>query len=683
MVAVMFLFWLVVVSAPAAWSATYYTTKSGSDANSCASAQTIGTAKLTVAGGLGCLQAGDTLIIGNGTYVEVLSTASIPGTATESSRITIQAQNRRQAIIAPGGANTRGLTVIDSYITIEGLVFNCSSTASGDNAACLTNNVTPGINGVWILDNEFYNGPGGGMLVGAGASNWIISKNAVHDNGWATDYHNSNGLYLSAIQNSTISRNDIYHNECNAIRFGNSTSGTHEATDNIAEHNYIHDNGDGFGGVEDCGSDGAGIMIGGQRNTARYNLIINQYRAGIWFYSLSANVETDNKAYNNTIYNVSYYGIAARANVQNSIAKNNHIAAAGLAVTLDQGTGTVFSNNRTTGVITDCTVSTSDFTQKAGSACIDAGVDVGLPFNGSAPDIGAFETFVFASCEVPFTAPGTIQITFTSNVNLLGSTLTTFTARRNGSNNALTGAATKIGDTIVSLPLTATYVGGDTVDISWSSGGLTDNALNGNSVNQPFRQTLTNQSCTNNAGGAPAFTFTQAAYRFHGVYGAQATPDVRSVENAASFSVPKGAAFRVRFALVCSPSDCASTGFYLRYATGGGYTLLPDAFASGNVALCGTTYSGSAVPADGAPTTALLSTGGTFVPGAVIFTASAVPTVTLANGNKTELEYCIRFDTDATGTYTFRLYKQTGEPVDVYTVTPSVTLTDYQANMGF
>ena len=32
-----------------------------------------------------------------------------------------------------------------------------------------------------------------------------------------------------------------------------------------------------------------------------------------------------------------------------------------------------------------------DFTLKAGSPAIDAGVNVGIPFNGSAPDLGAFE----------------------------------------------------------------------------------------------------------------------------------------------------------------------------------------------------------------------------------------------------------------------------------------------------
>jgi hypothetical protein len=34
----------------------------------------------------------------------------------------------------------------------------------------------------------------------------------------------------------------------------------------------------------------------------------------------------------------------------------------------------------------------NDFRLRAGSPAIDAGVDVGLPFQGDAPDIGAYES---------------------------------------------------------------------------------------------------------------------------------------------------------------------------------------------------------------------------------------------------------------------------------------------------
>ncbi len=669
---------------PSLWAATYYMGTSGSDANSCATAQNSGTRKRTFASASTCLSPGDTLIVGDGTYTEIMNISVSLNAGTSSNRITIQAENRRQATFAPGGASTRALTLLRSYYTVEGFVFNCTSTASGDNTACFSNNVTSGINNVWLIDNEFYNSQGGGGYAGGGSSGWIIEYNTIHDNGWATDYHQSNGLYFPSLVNSIIRRNEFYHNECVAIRFGNSSTTGGDSTDNIAEYNYIHDNGDGFGGVEDCTSEGAAILLAGSRNVARYNLIKNQWRYGLLFYSFSPHVETDNSAYNNTVYNASFYCIDTRTNVFNSTAKNNHLAACGLGATRDTGTGTVYSNNRTTGTITDCTVSTSDFTQKAGSSCIDAGVDVGLSYNGSAPDIGAFETFVFSSCEVPNSAASTIQITFTSNTNVLGSTLTTFTARRNGSNNALTGAATKIGDNIVSLPLTTTYVGGDTADISWASGGLTDSALIGGSLNQPYVQTLTNQSCTNNSGSAPTFTLTQVTHEYHGVYGLEASPDIRSAEGVSTYSVIAGGAFRIRYAITCGGANCDSTGFYVYYATGGGYAAVPDTFGAGNVAFCGSTFVDPLIPSNGSSTTNQLSTGGTFVPGGIVFSANAIPTISgLNNGYKTELEYCIRFDTDASGTYTFRLYNQTGSALDTYTITPSVVIASPQSSGSF
>ena len=84
-------------------------------------------------------------------------------------------------------------------------------------------------------------------------------------------------------------------------------------------------------------------------------------------------------------------------------------------------------------------------------------------------------------------------------------------------------------------------------------------------------------------------------------------------------------------------------------------------------------------PSNGAATTDQLSTSGTFVAGGLVLTSNAVPNVTLANGNKTELEYCVAFDTDASGTYTFRLYQQDGSALNTYTVTPTITIVSSSA----
>src|SRR5215831_13853034 len=55
-----------------AHGATYYVATTGSDSNSCRSAQSQSAPKLTINAGIGCLSAGDTLIVKQGIYNEVI-----------------------------------------------------------------------------------------------------------------------------------------------------------------------------------------------------------------------------------------------------------------------------------------------------------------------------------------------------------------------------------------------------------------------------------------------------------------------------------------------------------------------------------------------------------------------------------------------------------------------------------
>jgi hypothetical protein len=63
-----------------------------------------------------------------------------------------------------------------------------------------------------------------------------------------------------------------------------------------------------------------------------------------------------------------------------------------------------------------CKCSARNFSLTATSHAIDAGVDLGLAKNGSAPDRGAFETMVFPSCSVEDGLPNTVPVYFESNV---------------------------------------------------------------------------------------------------------------------------------------------------------------------------------------------------------------------------------------------------------------------------
>lgn len=549
-------------------------------------------------------------------------------------------------------------------------------------------------------DVILYNTAGSGVqLTSSGGTNTAKSQFAVIKNSIIHDVRlgGTSGycVYAQSLD-LTVERVECYRSKGWGFQIYTGTANTPDRA--IIRYNYIHDI---LPGTQNF----CGAMVIQATGSKVYNNVINinsaacpspsSYEGAIELRGSNTTIEI----YNNTVQSVAGDGVTIASGATSATVKNNLFGAfpngnavvnsgsATLTATHNACTGAQFCGSTgkvTISAITGCTPSTTDFTQKSGSSCVDAGTNVGFSYNGSSPDIGAFEAFVFSSCQVPNSEANTIQITFTNNLNPpLSDTLTTFTARRNGSNNALTGAASKIGDNIVSIPLTTTYVGGDTADISWASGGLTDQALIGGTLNQPFLP-VTNQSCTNNAGAAVTNTFTQATHRHHGVFGLEAAPSIRSAEGASTMYVIKGGAVRTRFAITCGGADCPPTGFYLYYSTGGGYAIIPNTFDSGNISFCGSTYVDATIPENGSATTNQLSTAGTFVPGALIFTSNAIPTITgLNNGYKTELEYCIRFDSDASGSYTFRVYQQDGTALDTYTVTPTITIVDAQALGGF
>jgi hypothetical protein len=77
------------------YGATYYVAKTGSHLTSCSQAQSAAMPKLTIASGLACMKAGDTLIINPGTYVESIYNAIPSGTST-SNRTKIIGNNQAE-----------------------------------------------------------------------------------------------------------------------------------------------------------------------------------------------------------------------------------------------------------------------------------------------------------------------------------------------------------------------------------------------------------------------------------------------------------------------------------------------------------------------------------------------------------------------------------------------------------
>jgi hypothetical protein len=295
--------------------------------------------------------------------------------------------------------------------------------------------------------------------------------------------------------------------------------------------------------------------------------------------------------------------------------------------------------------------------------------------------------------------PGKLSITFTNNLNppLLPASpafgTNKFTARKATVDDPVT-AATRTGSNQIDLTLTNAIVGGNAVDFSYSttSGDVTDSANIGGTLNQRLNA-ITNQSCTNNVGGGASYVLTQARFKINGFRGTEAapvaTPYASAPENTNVYVMP-GGKLRLRFAVTCTTADCPATGFFPFYSctacgTAGTYTQIPDTYAANeDIGFCGTSPDAD-VPATGTATTNQLSTAGTFVAGALVRTSNAIPNLTIANGSKSENEYCLAFNTTATAnrTYDIKMYKQDGTAINAYTVVPRITITPISSGAGF
>lgn len=179
---------LLFVFAVNANATEYFVGKSGSDVNSCATAQsaTAGNRKLTVQAGVNCATtAGDIVTVGNGTYSE--NTVSFQASGAVGNPITLRGENDRLAIISSICATstdqsavghpaiwTNGKSNLVIGGTSHGLVTNC-----GDQGIL----VYPGSSNVSVINNEVKFSYDAGILYYAGSNNGLAQNNLVHDNG--------------------------------------------------------------------------------------------------------------------------------------------------------------------------------------------------------------------------------------------------------------------------------------------------------------------------------------------------------------------------------------------------------------------------------------------------------------------------------------------------------------------
>ena len=124
----------LLISASPALGGTFYVSPGGNDANS----GTVGAPWRTIGKAASTLVAGDTAILMNGTYIE--PEVQFDRSGTGSQPITLQAQNKHQAMLSSTSSCNPNISVYGSYITIDGLslVINPSNVYCTPNSAAGT-----------------------------------------------------------------------------------------------------------------------------------------------------------------------------------------------------------------------------------------------------------------------------------------------------------------------------------------------------------------------------------------------------------------------------------------------------------------------------------------------------------------------------------------------------------------
>jgi hypothetical protein len=167
--------------------------------------------------------AGDTVIVENGTYQEVVR---FENSGTSGSSITFQAQNKWGAVIAPTSAQLAGGTVLmttGSYITVKNfeVIGPSDGSASGGLAAKYYSTHQTNIS---FIGNRVHRIGTGNCLQGAAifisAHNALADSNLVYDTSpprsTSTCYY-MHGFYISGVINTTVTNNivaGIYKGNC-------------------------------------------------------------------------------------------------------------------------------------------------------------------------------------------------------------------------------------------------------------------------------------------------------------------------------------------------------------------------------------------------------------------------------------------------------------------------------------
>lgn len=660
----LFLFWVLGFTTPV-FAVTRYVAKTGSDSNTCAQSTVVGTAKLTIAAGLACMAAGDILQIRAGTYDEIIKTSSQTIAAgTASSPVTIQGYpGDAKPIIMPTGSPYAVVEMLGSthkYIVFDGIIFDATNVTNYSVNA----GGTAGYN-TWI-NCEMRNSDRSSILVGKDSNFNKFINNYIHNGGSALTGASccGYGIYVQGSDNLIEGNIVTEHTGYGIHNYSGFTNGTHR---NKIRKNHVYGN-----TTDSAASGSAGILIGsGDGNVAEYNLV-EGHPYGIM---VGYNAAINSKVYNNTVNGATTAAIHVRSSSSATTIQNNLLYSNPIGVQLASGASATQITNRTTNPNYIDTAS-NNYGLQAGSAAINAGTAItSHPYNGSAPDQGAHETFTCTSVLPDTAGDNTIVITCENNLAppLLPATgCLGFSAKKNDVANAITNCS-RTADNQITLTLTNSYINTDVAKWSYvtASGNITDSMKIGGTLNQRLNA-VTDQIPTNQI-GISAPVLTQVSGRFS-VGGTEAAAD-RKLQNNTELAVPPKACFNYRVCISNTIASFGESGYTLRAQKNGAGGYL--AISNGPTPLTGISFiegTGRFSYLLPGPTTEQLNCSNTFVPGGAVLSASEVPNIILAVGEETELIFglCVGENNADNDYFDLRVYSAGGIPLTTYTQTGRV-----------
>lgn len=390
-VAIFFAILLLAVS-QSAYATTYYVAKNGNDNNPGTESKPWLT--ISRATWAGTLKPGDTVYVKEGQY-DGKWAVYINISASEEKPITFEAYPGHKVTIVGRQGRPWAFWIGDagSYIKIHG--FEVTRTKKGGIGIEGHHNIVSGCtvhdvpeNGIVcayssshhniIEDNICYRcglGVGGrsGISIWQAGGGNIVRRNVCYENkqpdeNWA----DGNGIIVDL---TDATGNEIYNNIC----YGNDGSGIAitESSNVKVYNNVLYDNGKG----ELSKTNRCGITVwsgtGKGNNIIKNNIMMNNYRAELAVQGgaekLSHNINYN--AYYRTSGKVIEWGLGTYYTLQEFKYNTSH------------GNNSIEQDPRFVDVFN------KDFHLQGNSPCIDAGTDMGLPYQGAALDMGAFEYY--------------------------------------------------------------------------------------------------------------------------------------------------------------------------------------------------------------------------------------------------------------------------------------------------